>query len=49
MRSHPPREWFSKYKIGWGIGPNTWEGWLISIALIGVVVVIVSASVPPSH
>lgn len=32
---NPPKLWFGKKRIGWGYGPQTWEGW----AVIGLFVV----------
>jgi hypothetical protein len=46
MRRHPPREWFAPYKIGWGIGPATWEGWLATLAFCALVVVVLEIALP---
>lgn len=40
MKSHPPREWFGPYKVGIGIGPATWEGWLIVVAGVALIAVV---------
>lgn len=42
MKLHPPSAWFGPKKLGWGISPHTWEGWVVTAAFVGVVVVIAS-------
>jgi hypothetical protein len=31
------RSWFGPKRIGWGLRPQTWQGWLITLALVGVI------------
>ena len=31
--------WFSEKSIGYGIGPRSWQGWLLMLAMILVVIV----------
>ncbi|HEX4216493.1 MAG TPA: hypothetical protein VIA06_24510 [Candidatus Dormibacteraeota bacterium] len=39
MRFNHPRDWFGPRQYGRGIGPRTWEGWLISLLLpLGLVI-----------
>ena len=26
--------WFGKKRFGWGVGPRTWQGWLICLAVV---------------
>jgi hypothetical protein len=35
------RSWFGPKRIGWGYRPQTWQGWLIT--LIGVLVIVAVA------
>jgi CDP-diglyceride synthetase len=30
--------WFGKKAVGWGPAPKTWQGWLITILCIGIVI-----------
>jgi hypothetical protein len=32
-------DWFVEKKIGWGLTPITWQGWLYTLAWVGVIVV----------
>ena len=35
----PPRYWFPAKRYGWGWGlPSTWEGWLVLVAYLGLIV-----------
>ena len=38
MALNPPRTWFGPKRIGWGISPHTWEGWLILVIFVIVVI-----------
>jgi hypothetical protein len=35
------RPWFGPKRIGWGLRPQTWQGWLITVAVVVVVLVVV--------
>jgi ABC-type dipeptide/oligopeptide/nickel transport system permease subunit len=39
MTNGNQRPWFGPKRVGWGIRPQTWQGWAIS-ALIAVVIVV---------
>ena len=30
--------WFGPKRIGWGVGPSSWQGWLVVLALIAGVI-----------
>jgi len=34
------RPWFGPKRIGWGIRPQTWQGWLVTALLVVVVAVV---------
>ena len=41
MTAEPrPKPWFRPKRIGYGISPNTWQGWLIVVTFIIVVLVV---------
>jgi hypothetical protein len=40
-KKDPRRPWFGPKRIGWGLRPQTWQGWTIVNA--GAVVVILAA------
>ncbi|MDJ0394778.1 hypothetical protein QMK17_15750 [Rhodococcus sp. G-MC3] len=44
MHFNPPRKWFGAKKVGWGIGPHSWEGWVVT-ALIAVALITLSTTV----
>lgn len=29
--------WFGPRRIGWGVGPRSWEGWVVTVVFIGLV------------
>jgi hypothetical protein len=33
------RPWFGPKRVGWGLRPQTWEGWLVTAVLAAAVVV----------
>lgn len=35
------RPWFGPKRIGWGIRPQTWQGWVVTVVAVAVIVVIV--------
>jgi hypothetical protein len=35
------RPWFGPKRIGWGLRPQTWQGWLVMLGLLVVVLGIV--------
>jgi hypothetical protein len=35
------RSWFGPKRVGWGLRPQTWQGWAITLALVVVIVLIV--------
>jgi len=32
--------WFKPKRIGWGFTPATWQGWLVTAAFVGIVLVL---------
>jgi hypothetical protein len=36
------RPWFGPKRIGYGLRPQTWQGWLITVAFVVVVILIVA-------
>lgn len=44
MAVNPPRNWFGPKRIGWGISPRTWEGWLI-LVIFAIIVITLGATV----
>lgn len=35
------RPWFGPKRIGWGIRPQTWQGWVVTVVATGVLVLVV--------
>lgn len=35
------RAWFGPKRVGWGLRPQTWQGWLVTAAVIVVIVVLI--------
>jgi hypothetical protein len=38
MTEHRP--WFGPKRIGWGLRPQTWQGWLVIAVLVVAIVLI---------
>ena len=36
------RPWFGPKRIGYGLRPQTWQGWLVTMGFVAVVVLIVA-------
>lgn len=36
------RPWFGSKRIGWGIRPQTWQGWLITLGGIAIIIALVT-------
>ena len=32
------KPWFGKKKVGWGPAPKTWQGWLLTISMVAIVI-----------
>jgi len=30
--------WFAKIRIGWGLNPQSWQGWLLTLILILILI-----------
>ncbi|MFK4495015.1 hypothetical protein ABH936_002144 [Dermacoccus sp. GAS27A] len=46
MSPHPSKPWFGPKRIGWGISPRTWQGYLVTIIgslVLAAIVVAVAA------
>jgi len=42
MKQNVPGAWFRPKRIGWGISPNTWEGWLVTVLAVVLVLYLVT-------
>jgi len=40
MSNGPSRPWFGPKRIGYGLRPQTWQGWAIVIAAAAAVIVV---------
>ncbi len=41
MTSPTPRKaWFGSKRIGWGIRPQTWQGWTIKVGFAAIIIVV---------
>jgi ABC-type dipeptide/oligopeptide/nickel transport system permease subunit len=40
MSNGPSRPWFGPKRIGYGLRPQTWQGWAIVLAVVAVVIAI---------
>jgi hypothetical protein len=41
MTSPTPRKpWFGSKRIGWGISPQTWQGWTITLSVPAIIIVV---------
>lgn len=41
MNSQTPRKpWFGSKRIGWGITPQTWQGWVITLGGAAVIILV---------
>lgn len=38
VRDNPKGYWFKRKLFGWGWTPVTWQGWLVTIGLIGLLI-----------
>ncbi len=38
MKWHPTNPWFGPKILGWGWRPLTWQGWLITLVLITLLI-----------
>ena len=34
------KPWFGPKRIGWGIRPQTWQGWLVTMLVVAAIVLI---------
>jgi Ni/Fe-hydrogenase subunit HybB-like protein len=34
------RPWFGPKRIGYGLRPQTWQGWLVTVGFVAVVILI---------
>jgi hypothetical protein len=37
-----PRPWFGPKRVGIGFRPQTWQGWLVTLAVPAVIVVVIA-------
>jgi Ni/Fe-hydrogenase subunit HybB-like protein len=40
------RPWFGSKRIGYGMRPQTWQGWLVVLGFVAVVVLVALVVVP---
>ena len=40
MSDNDSRSWFGPKRIGWGLRPQTWQGWAITVGLAAVIVLV---------
>jgi hypothetical protein len=43
MSASGNREWFRKKNVGYGFSPQTWQGWLVTLVPVIVIVAIIIA------
>jgi hypothetical protein len=36
------RPWFGPNRVGYGLHPQTWQGWLITVSFVIVVILIIA-------
>ena len=41
--------WFGPKQMGWGASPSSWEGWLVTLLMIGGLAVSIRLFVRPLH
>lgn len=34
------RPWFGPKRIGWGIRPQAWQGWAITVAVVAIIIAV---------
>jgi len=44
MPANPPQEWFGAKRIGWGVRPQTREGWVITATVVVIIVAVALAA-----
>ncbi|HWU75801.1 MAG TPA: hypothetical protein VN043_04805 [Rhodanobacter sp.] len=44
---NPYKPWFSRKKSGWGVGPSSWQGWLV-MAVYAAIVFLLGREFPPA-
>lgn len=37
------RSWFGPKRVGWGIRPQTWEGWAVTVVVLAAVILVALA------
>lgn len=41
--------WFGRKRLGFGFGPRSWQGWLVTLAYAAAMLTIPRLVVPPLH
>jgi hypothetical protein len=41
MSNGPSRPWFGPKRVGYGLRPQTWQGWALILAVVVIVIVVV--------
>jgi hypothetical protein len=36
------RPWFGPKRVGFGIRPQTWQGWLVTLGFVALVVIVIA-------
>ena len=44
MNNRSPRPWFGPKRVGFGLRPQTWQGWAIVVAFCAAVIVVMLLS-----
>jgi hypothetical protein len=42
MDNPDKKPWFGPHRLGWGYGPTSWQGWVITLAILLAVIVAVN-------
>jgi hypothetical protein len=45
MSNGPSRPWFGPKRIGYGLRPQTWQGWAIVLTVLTVVAVVIAIAI----
>ncbi|SEO57997.1 MULTISPECIES: hypothetical protein [unclassified Luteibacter] len=43
------KAWFGRKRVGWGIGPRSWEGWLAIAAYVALMIASSALSTDGAH
>lgn len=40
MTDRPHRPWFGPKRVGFGIRPQTWQGWLVTLTTVAALIIV---------